>query len=91
MGFQLAKASEDLSILNSGSCTFFLQRYYNKEFAENLMLQLVVPDIEKAYEVLSKIKGSNTKCDPIKNEPWGKVVYLWGPSGELWHITELCS
>jgi hypothetical protein len=55
------------------------------------MLQLVVPDIEKAYEVLSKIKGFNTKCDPIKNEPWGKVVYLWGPSGELWHITELCS
>ena len=91
LGFTLSRASDDLSILEKDGVTCFLQRYYNKEFAENLMLQLVVEDIEAAYKVVSGIQvGSyDVKYSPIKQESWGKVIYLWGPSGELWHITEL--
>jgi predicted lactoylglutathione lyase len=91
MGFKMGKASEDLSIFESGNCTFFIQRFYNEEFANNLMLQLAVKNIQEAFELISSIKGYNIKFEPIKNEPWGKVVYLWGPSGELWHITEFNS
>ncbi|MGM8225127.1 hypothetical protein ACSV5M_01000 [Cellvibrio sp. ARAG 10.3] len=91
LGFTLSKASDDLSILEKDNTTFFLQRYYNKEFAENLMLQLVVEDIEAAYKAVSGIEvgNYNARFSPIKQESWGKVIYLWGPSGELWHITEL--
>lgn len=88
MGFKMGKVSNDLSIFESENCTFFLQRFYSKEFANNLMLQIAVKDIEEAFELISSIKGFNIKFEPIKNEPWGKVVYLWRPSGELWHITE---
>ena len=88
MGFKMGKSSNDLSIFESANCTFFLQRFYNNELANNLMLQLAVKDIQEAFELISSIKGFNIKFEPIKNEPWGKVVYLWGPSGELWHITE---
>lgn len=88
-GFTLSKASDDLSILEKDNTTFFLQRYYNKEFAENLMLQLVVENIDEAYRVVSGIEGYDVRHSPIKQESWGKVIYLWGPSGELWHITEL--
>lgn len=88
MGFKMGKVSEDLSIFESGNCDFFLQRFYNEEFANNLMLQLAVKDIHETFELLSSMKGFNIKFEPIKNEPWGQVVYLWGPSGELWHITE---
>jgi hypothetical protein len=28
------------------------------------------------------------RANPPKREAWGKVVYMWGPSGELWHLTE---
>lgn len=91
LGFKMEKASEDLSIFQMGDCTFFLQRHYNKEFAENLMLQLVVPSIEEAFEVIKNVQGFDFRYSPIKTEPWGKVVYLWGPSGELWHVTELNS
>ena len=91
MGFKMDKASDDLSIFESGKCTFFLQRFYNEEFASNLMLQLLVKNINEAFELISNIKGFNIKFEPIKNEHWGKVVYLWGPSGELWHITEFNS
>lgn len=91
LGFNLADASRDLTICESGRSTFFLQRYFNQEFAENLMLQLIVADIEQAFKTISGIKGFNTRYEPIKDEPWGRVIYLWGPAGELWHITQLSS
>jgi hypothetical protein len=90
-GFTMEYASEDLSIFQNGPCTFFLQRYYNEEFSNNLMLQLIVPNIDTAFSVIASIPGSNFRYGPIKKEPWGKVVYLWGPAGELWHVTELAN
>ena len=89
MGFKMDPASDDLSIFSNGSSTFFLLRYFNEEFAKNLMFQLIVPDIKEAFKVISNIEGFNIRYESIKAEPWGKVVYLWGPSGELWHVTEL--
>ena len=52
------------------------------------MMQLSVHDIDEAYEHISSIQGFDIKFTQIKTEPWGRVVYLWGPSGELWHVTE---
>ena len=89
IGFSISDAGEELSICQSGSCTFFLQRYYNEEFANNLMLQLIVPDIEEAFAQIVSLHGFNHRFQPIQQEHWGKVVYLWGPAGELWHVTEL--
>ncbi len=91
LGFDMQIASNDLSIFTNGSCSFYLQRFFNEELAKNFMLQLSVSDIDKALEVISKIKGFNIKYSPVKDEPWGKVIYLWGPSGELWHVTEFNS
>lgn len=91
LGFNMSPASDELSIFESGNSTFFLQRYYNKDFADNLMLQLIVSNIDDAYAAISQIRGYDFRFDPIKEERWGKVIYMWGPSGELWHITELLS
>ena len=91
LGFQIEPANDDLSIASNGSCTFFLQRFFNEEFANNLMMQISVPDIQEAFNVISNIKGFNIRYEPIKEERWGKVIYLWGPSGELWHVTEFSS
>lgn len=89
LGFKMSEASKDLSIFELGNSTFFLQRYYKKEFAENLMLQLIVSNIEEAYACMSLMEGHDFRFSPIKDEHWGRVVYMWGPSGELWHVTEL--
>jgi hypothetical protein len=88
LGFSMGRASDDLTLFENGDCAFFLQRYYNKEFAENLMMQLSVIDINEAFKVISGLDGFDIKYQPIKTELWGKVIYLWGPSGELWHVTE---
>lgn len=91
LGFKGEYASDDLTLFESGECSFWLQRFYNEEFANNLMLQLSVLDIEEAFDLISNLKGFDIKFEPIKVERWGKVVYLWGPSGELWHVTEFSS
>lgn len=88
LGFKMDYVNDDLSLFQSGTCKFFLQRFYNQEFANNLMLQLSVIDINEAFEVITHLKGFDIKYEPIVAERWGKVVYLWGPSGELWHVTE---
>lgn len=88
LGFQMDYVTDDLSLFVNGECTFFLQRFYNGELATNLMLQLSVLDIHEAFAVISNLKDFAIKYEPIRVEDWGKVIYLWGPSGELWHVTE---
>ena len=91
LGFKGESAGDELTVFAKNGCTFFLQKYYNEEFAKNLMLQLIVPCIQEAFESIAKINISDVKHSEIKEETWGKVVYLWGPSGELLHVTELGS
>lgn len=88
LGFKSEAVTNDLMIFENGSCSFFLQRFYNKEFAENLMLQVCVKDIEQAY-AKAKIARHKHKISPIDDEGWGRVFYVWGPCGELLHITQL--
>tara|TARA_R110001592_G_C12871127_1_gene723773 strand:- start:106 stop:456 length:351 start_codon:yes stop_codon:yes gene_type:complete len=89
LGFSMAEANENLTIFENGGSTFFLQRYFNQQFAENLMLQLIVADIEEAFKTISGLTHPNIRYEPIKDERWGRVIYLWGPAGELLHITQL--
>lgn len=76
----------------AGDCSFLLQDFYVKEFAENCMLQLCVTDIDAAWRHIQTLdlrgKYPGVKVSPPKTEAWGKVIYLHGPAGELWHITE---
>ena len=59
----------------------FCKNFHNEQLAKNLMLQLSVIDIDEAYEIISNLDDFNIKYEPIKLEHWGKVIYLWGPSG----------
>nr|WP_275442412.1 lactoylglutathione lyase [Pseudoalteromonas sp. OOF1S-7] len=88
LGFKMDYVSDDLSLFENGDCFFFLQRFYNHDLANNLVLQLSVLDINEAHERIKCLQGFDFKYNPIQEERWGKVIFLWGPSGELWQITE---
>ncbi|MFD2167002.1 lactoylglutathione lyase [Thalassotalea euphylliae] len=90
IGFTPEDASEDLTLFQNGKCFFFLQRFYNEELAKNFMLQVCVADIDAAFDLCEK-SAHKTKISPIQRERWGKVFFVWGPVGELLHITELNS
>ena len=90
LGFEAEAAGNNLTIFTKNGCTFFLQdTFYSEAFCQNLMFQLIVKNIDDAYNLASSLADSDIKHSEIKEEHWGRVVYLWGPSGELWHITEL--
>ena len=91
LGFRMEYVSKELCIFDRGNCTFFLQDFYNEGLAKNLMFQLIVADIDAALNVISSIEIESVRYEPIVNERWAKIIYLWGPSGELWHVTELTS
>jgi catechol 2,3-dioxygenase-like lactoylglutathione lyase family enzyme len=88
LGFTTDYVTDDLTLCEAGACTIFLQRFYNKDLAENLMFQLTVSDIKAAFELASNAQHK-TKLTAVQHEHWGKVFYLTGPAGELWHVTEL--
>jgi hypothetical protein len=46
LGFEVAWSSDDLAYVRKGSSSFLLQRFYNKEHADNFMMHLLVEDVE---------------------------------------------
>jgi hypothetical protein len=90
LGFQELWKNNELIIFGTPSYNFFLQKYYNKDWAENLMMQLFVSDLDEVYAIAKSLipKYENTKIRDIFEAEYGRTFHLIGPSGELWHITE---
>jgi len=90
--FEIDWEDEKLCQVQAGSSKFLLQNYYQRDWAENSMYQLIVDNVDAIWERIQSTgvlqRHSNVRANPPKREAWGKVVYMWGPSGELWHFTE---
>jgi len=93
LGFIIERVNTDLSLVTGNGHTFFLHRSsanaQDEGAAKHIMLQFIVTDIAEAYQTVTQFTAFELKFDTIKHEPWGSVFYLWGPAGELLHITEL--
>ena len=83
----------DVAIFSAGSGGFILQRYYQKEWAENCMMQLMVDDLDdwwthiEQLDLPGKFKIPAPKAPAM--QPWGlRVAYLVDPSGVLWHVAQ---
>ena len=83
----------DVAIFNAGSSGFILQNYYQKEWAENFMMQLMVDDLDAWWAHLESLdlpaRFGVPAPRPPALQPWGlRIAYLVDPSGVLWHIAE---
>jgi len=90
MGFSITYEEDKLVILSKDDISFFLQDAYVKDWAENIMIQLFVDDLEILYGTLVSLKKkyNSIKLKPIFNAHYGKTFHLLGPAGELWHMME---
>lgn len=92
LGFEKVLDGE-VAIFRVGQGEFVLQRFYRKELAENLMMQLVVDDLDAWWAHISERKlvekfGIILLQAPTV-QPWGlRVAYLADPSGILWHLVQ---
>ena len=92
LGFEKVIDGE-VAIFNAGSGGFILQRYYQKDWAENSMLQLMVDDLDAWWSHIDALDlpgrfGVKPPRVPAM-QPWGlRVAYLFDPCGVLWHVAQ---
>ena len=95
LGFQVVLLGEKTAHVQlgnvSGAFSFLLQDFYTKEFAENLMMHLLVEDLDGWWQHIASLdlheRFGVGAPRPPKEESWGlRVAYLWDPAGVLWHI-----
>ncbi len=92
LGFEKVLDSE-VAIFNAGSGGFILQRAYQKEWAENFMMQLMVDDLDGWWSHILSLDLANrfgvTPPHAPAMQPWGlRVAYVYDPTGVLWHVAE---
>lgn len=92
LGFEMLFDGE-VAIFGIGTSSFILQNHFEKEWAENLMMQLVVDDLDSWWGRINELDlparfGVPTPKPPAL-QPWGlRVAFLVDPSGVLWHIAQ---
>jgi len=93
LGFEKVIEDESVAIFEIGSCGFILQRHYQKNWAENFMMQLMVDDLDAWWSHISALdlpgKFGIKAPQPPAMQPWGlRIAYVVDPSGVLWHIAQ---
>ena len=92
LGFEILLDAE-VAIFGVGASSFILQRYYQKEWAENFMMQLMVDNLDDWWTHIQTLdlptKFNVPSPKPPKTQPWGlRIAYVVDPSGVLWHVAE---
>jgi catechol 2,3-dioxygenase-like lactoylglutathione lyase family enzyme len=92
LGFEKVLDSE-VAIFNAGSGGFILQRYYQKDWAENFMMQLMVDDLDAWWAHINALdlpgQFGVPPPKPPAMQPWGlRISYVVDPSGVLWHVAQ---
>ncbi|MFO1078409.1 MAG: VOC family protein [Planctomycetota bacterium] len=94
LGFAKLLDSPQIAIFSCGGAGgFLLQPYDAPGFAEQFMMQLMVPDLDAWWAHLAGLDLPGRFGVPApkapKLQPWGlRVAYVVDPSGVLWHVAE---
>jgi len=83
----------DVVIFEVGGTSFLLQNHYEKNWAENFMMQLMVDDLDAWWEYIRSLDLPNrfgvAPPRPPALQPWGlRIAYVADPSGVLWHVAQ---
>lgn len=83
----------EVAIFGLGASSFILQNYFQKEWAENFMMQLVVDDLNAWWTHIASLdlpaKFGVPAPKPPALQPWGlRVAYVVDPTGVLWHVAQ---
>ena len=92
LGFE-KRLDGEVAIFGVGASSFILQKYFQKNWAENFMMQLMVDDLDEWWAHVSSLdlpaKFGVSEPKPPKVQAWGlRVAYLVDPSGVLWHVAQ---
>jgi len=90
LGFTMASEGGGVAYFHKDNCSFLLQDFYEKIYAENFMMHLLVEDVaawHKEVEASGVIEKYNVKVSEIIEQPWRMLDFVINdPSGVLWRI-----
>jgi hypothetical protein len=91
LGFTISWDAGDYIGFVKDECRFILQKYDNKEFAENLMINVAVDNADifwkEVKEKQLEQKYEITLGNPA-NQPYGREVNIIDPAGVCWHFVQ---
>ena len=83
----------DVAIFAVGATSFILQNYFQKEWAESFMMQMMVDDLDVWWRHIEELDLAASfgvaQPKPPALQPWGlRVAFVFDPSGVLWHVAQ---
>jgi hypothetical protein len=91
LGFNLVWDAGDYAGFERDGCKFILQKYDNKEFAENFMISVRVDDVNKFWQEANQKKLQQRfgiRIAPPTDMPYGRESNLIDLAGVCWHFVE---
>ena len=94
MGWQARFHDDNFALMELGASRVFLQKYYQKEWADNTMVHLVVDDAVRWHEVAERVKQEggfeDVKIRAPQREDYGALVtHVIDPAGVLLHFAQM--
>ena len=91
LGFTINWNAGDYLGFEKDGCKFILQKYDNKEFAQNFMLSVRVNNVDEFWKsVIDKnvVEKFGIKISKPTEQPYGKEVTIIDIAGVCWHFVE---
>jgi catechol 2,3-dioxygenase-like lactoylglutathione lyase family enzyme len=95
LGFQPKMLTDNLAEMSLGACSFLLQNYYVRDWADNFVIHLYVSDLQPWWERIvaaDLVRRYGVKTRAPHRAEWGATVaHLIDPTGVLWWLHEVQS
>jgi hypothetical protein len=91
LGFTVSWDAGDYAGFEKDGCRFILQKYNNKEFAENFMVSVGVANAEEFWQEVNEkklVEKYGIRINPPVQQPYGTEVNLIDLAGVCWHFVE---
>jgi len=91
LGFSVRWDAGDYISFENNGCRFILQNFDNKDFAENFMLTVGVPNADEfRKEVIGKKlpEKFGIRIGEVSNQPYGREVNIIDIAGVCWHFVQ---
>jgi hypothetical protein len=91
LGFKINWEGEGYVGFERDGCKFILQKYNNKDFAENFMISVKVSSAEEFLQMVTTenlTEKFGIRFTGIQEQPYGKEVNMIDCAGVCWHFVE---
>jgi len=91
LGFSVNWDAGDYVGFQKDNCKFILQKYNNKEFAENFMISVRISSADEFWQEVNEKQlpqKFGIKLGTPSNQPYGREVNIIDVAGVCWHFVQ---